>query len=306
MCIFEFRAFLGICKQMAKTKNEFLFKSTKHFLHYLAPTQNTKNAKITSNINLAKKLKELGSRQETVLAGVADLLTEEEKKNINLTLSKMDQLSNNIRVEADKPPNQNTTDKPNFEAFFLSLKNDLRAYEESDKMDCLMFSTMEFFRFKTDLYQSLNPLYYQRYITEITIFENQANRVLLFLASDHGFIYSKMREDCFQKDIIWKQYVIGQRLSYTTMNKHIQFHEYVLEFPRVLVSNASKTEWFKFMKHFKGTIRDDGTMKTRMAASLKEFVEEDILFEDAGENLKIYSVCLVSYTFYMCFIKIST
>ena len=39
------------------------------------------NAKITSNINLAKKLKKLGSRQETVLAGVADLLTEEEKSN---------------------------------------------------------------------------------------------------------------------------------------------------------------------------------------------------------------------------------
>ena len=85
------------------------------------------NTKITSNINLAKKLKKLGSRQETVLAGVADQLTEEEKTNINLTLSKMDQLLNNIRVEEDKPPNQNTTEKPNFEAFFISLKNDLRA-----------------------------------------------------------------------------------------------------------------------------------------------------------------------------------
>ena len=62
------------------------------------------NAKFTSNINLAKKLKKLGSRQETVLAGVADHLTEEEKTNINLTLSKMDQLSNNIKVEEDKPP----------------------------------------------------------------------------------------------------------------------------------------------------------------------------------------------------------
>ena len=117
------------------------------------------NAKITSNKNLAKKLKELGPRQETVLAGVADHLTEEEKKNINLSLSKMDQLSNNIRVEGDKPPNQNTTEKPNFEAFFISFKNDLRAYEESDKMDCLMFSTVDYFRFKTDLYQSSNPLY---------------------------------------------------------------------------------------------------------------------------------------------------
>ena len=109
------------------------------------------NTKITSNINLAKKLRKLGSRQETVLAGVADQLTEEEKTNINLTLSKMDQLSNNIRVEEDKPPNQNTTEKLNFEAFFISFKNDLRAYEESDKMDCLMFSTVEYCRFKTDL-----------------------------------------------------------------------------------------------------------------------------------------------------------
>ena len=187
-CNFEFRAFLGICKQMVKTTHEFLNKSTKHLLHFLVRTQNTMNAKITSNIYLAKKLKKLGSRQETVLAGVADHLTEEEKTNNNLTPSKMDQLSNNIRVEEDKPPNQNTTQKPNFEAFFISFKNDLRAYEESDKMDCLMFSTMEYFRFETDLYQNFNALYYQRYITERTIFENQANPVLLLLASDRGFI----------------------------------------------------------------------------------------------------------------------
>ena len=51
----------------------------------------------------------------------------------------MDQLSKNITVEEDNPPNQNTTEKPNFEAFFISFKNDLRAYEESDKMDCLVF-----------------------------------------------------------------------------------------------------------------------------------------------------------------------
>ena len=115
MCIFEFRAFIGICKQMVKTAHEFLNKSTKNLLDYLVPTQNTMNARITSNINLAKKLKKLGSRQETVLAGVADHLTEEEKANINLTLNKIDQLStDNIRVEEDKPTNQNTTEKPNF------------------------------------------------------------------------------------------------------------------------------------------------------------------------------------------------
>ena len=173
-------------------------------------------------------------------------------------------------------------------------------------MDCLMLSTMELFQFNTDLYQSFDPLYYQRYITEITIFENQANRVLLFLASDRSLTYSKMREDCLQKNIIWKEYVIGHKLSYTTVNKHIQFHELVLEFPRVLVSNASKTEWFKFMNNFKWAIRDDESMKTRMAASLKEFVEEDSLFGVAGENSKIHSVCLVLYTIYICFIIIST
>ena len=104
MSIFEFGAFLGICKQMVKTTHEFLIKSIKHLLHFSVPTQNTMNTKITSILNLAEKLKKLGSRQETVLAGVADHLTEEEKTNINLTLNKMDQLSNNIRVEEDKPP----------------------------------------------------------------------------------------------------------------------------------------------------------------------------------------------------------
>ena len=106
MCIFEFRAFLGGCKQMVRKTHDFSKKSTKHLLYFLVPTQNTTNAKSTSNINLAKKLKKLGSRQETVLVGVADHFTEEEKKNTNLTVSKMDQLSNNIRVEEDKPPNQ--------------------------------------------------------------------------------------------------------------------------------------------------------------------------------------------------------
>ena len=113
------------------------------FITFHISKSDVKNTKITSNINLAKKLRKLGSRQETVLAGVADQLTEEEKTNFNLTLNKMDQLSKSIRVEEDKPPNQNTTEKPNFEAFFISFKNDLRAYEESHKMECLMFSTVE-------------------------------------------------------------------------------------------------------------------------------------------------------------------
>ena len=81
-------------------------------------------------------------------------------------------------------------------------------------MHCLMFSTVENFRFKTDLYNSFNPMYYQRYITEPVIFENQARRVLQFLASDRGFIYSKMREGCSQKNITWKEYIIGQKLSH--------------------------------------------------------------------------------------------
>ena len=245
------------------------------------------NTKITSNKNLAKKLKKLGSRQETVLAGVANHFTEEEKTNINLTPSKMVQLSNNIKVEEDKPPNQNTTETPNFEAFFISFKNELRAYEESDRMDCLMFSEVEFFRFKTDLYHSFNPRYYQRYITEIIIFENQANRVLLFLASGRGFIYSKMRENCLQKNIIWKEYIIGQKLSYTTVHNHIQFQELVVQFFRVLISSASRTEMFKFMNQFKGAIRDEESVKMRLAASLQESVEEDSLFEDVGKKLKI-------------------
>ena len=57
--------------------------------------------------------------------------------------------------------------------------------------------------------------------------------------------------------------------------------------PRVLLSSASNTEWFKFLNQFKGAIRDDESMKMRLAASLKEFVEEDSLFEDVGEKLKI-------------------
>ena len=130
-------------------------------------------------------------------------------------------------------------------------------------------------------------MYYQRYTTERIIFEIQANRVSLFHASDRGLIYSKMREDCLQKNVIWKEYVIGQKLSYTTMNNQIQFHELVVEFPRLLISSASKTEWFKFMYQFRGAIRGDESMKTRLAASLKEFIEEDSLLEDVGENLKI-------------------
>ena len=104
--------------------------------------------KTTSKINLAKKIKKLGTRQETVLVGIAECLTKEEKSNITLTKGKKEQLSNNIKVE-DKPSNQHTAEKTNFEAFFRSFKHERRAYDESDKMDCLMFSTVEYFRFKT-------------------------------------------------------------------------------------------------------------------------------------------------------------
>ena len=45
---------------------------------------------MTLNIKLVKKVKKLGTRQETVLAGVAEHATEEEKSNINLTLGEMD------------------------------------------------------------------------------------------------------------------------------------------------------------------------------------------------------------------------
>ena len=199
----------------------------------------------------------------------------------------MDQLSNNIKVEEDKRPNQHTVEKTNFEAFFISFKHELPAYEESDKMDCLMISTVEYFRFKMDLYHSFNPKYYQRYITELIIFENQANRVLLFLASDRGFICSKMREDCLQENITWKEHIIGEKLSCTTVNNHIQFHELVAETLRVLISSAKETEWFKFKKQFKGVMRDGDSLKTRWATRLKEFVEEDSLFEDVGESLRI-------------------
>ena len=257
------------------------------FIGFHISKSDVMNAKITSNINLAKKLKKLGSRQEFVLAGVADHLTEDEKSNINIVLSKTEQIFNNIKVEEDKLPNQHTSENTNFEAFFISFKHELRAYEESDKMDCLMFSTVDYFRFQVNLYHSFNPKYYQRYIKDLIIFENQANRVLLLLASDRGFIYSKMREDCVQKNITWKEYIIVQKLSSTTVNNHFQFHELVVEFPRVLISGASKTELFKFMKQFEGAIQDDDSFKTRLATSLKEVVEENSLFEDVDESLNI-------------------
>ena len=150
-----------------------------------------------------------------------------------------------------------------------------------------MFSTGELFRFKMDLYHSFNRMYYDRYITKLIKFENQANRVMLCLVSNRGFIYSKMREDCLQKNITWKENIIGQKLSHTSGNDHIQFQEFVVEFPRVLISSASKTEWFKIMKQIKGSIRDDESMKTRLAANLKQFVEEASLSEEARGSLKI-------------------
>ena len=97
-------------------------------------------------------------------------------------------------------------------------------------MDCLMLSTVEYFRFKTDLYQTFIPLYYRRYITEIILFENQANRVLLFLASDHGFVYSKMREDCLQKNIMCKEHIIRQK---TIIHNSEQPHPISRAFGRV-------------------------------------------------------------------------
>ena len=44
--------------------------------------------KNTTNINLAEKMKKLESRQETVLVGIEECLTEEDKSNITLTIGK--------------------------------------------------------------------------------------------------------------------------------------------------------------------------------------------------------------------------
>ena len=96
-----------------------------------------------------------------------------------------------------------------------------------------------------------------------------------------------MREDCLQNNITWKEYITGQKLSYTTVNNYIRFHELVAKFRRVLVSNATKTERFKFMKQFKEVIQDDDSVETRLSANQEEFVEENSLFEDVGENFKI-------------------
>ena len=174
---------------------------------------------------------------------MVDQLTEEEKANITIALDpgKMDQLSNQIKIEDDKPTNQTTSDTPNFEAFFSAFKNELRAFEESDRKDSLMFSSVEYFQFKTSLYDSFDPAYYKRYIWQIYTFESQANRVLVFLATDRGLIYSTMREDCLLKNIKWREFLVGQKLSYTTVNNHIQFYDLVEEYPRVLISRATKT-----------------------------------------------------------------
>ena len=199
---------------------------------------------------------------------MVDQLTEEEKAN--------------IKIEDDKTTNQTTLGTPNFEAFFSAFKNELRAYEESERMDSLKLSSVEHFHSKTSLYDSSDPAYYKCYISQIYIFESQANRVLLFLAVD----YSKMRDDCMLKNIIWREYLVGQTLSYTMVNNHVQFYDLVEEYPRMLISRATKTEWFKFLNQFKWANKDDESMKTRLAASLKEFVEKDGFSKDACENIK--------------------
>ena len=141
----------------------FVFLITTQSAHSLI----SMSGNLTTNINLARKKKKLRSRQEVVLAGVADQRTEEEKVSITIALGKMDQLSNNIKIEDDKPTNQTTSGAANFEVFFSTFKNDLRAYEESDRMDSLMFSSGEYFQFKTSLYDSFDPMYYERYISQI-------------------------------------------------------------------------------------------------------------------------------------------
>lgn len=242
---------------------------------------------ISTNIILARKIKKLGSCQEVVLAGVAEQLTEDEKASITLALGKMDNISRSVRIQEEEPINQCTSGKPKFEPFFENFKNELRAYEDSDRMDSLMFSSQEYFNFKVDLYKNFEPFNYQRYIEAINSFEGQANRILLFLAADRGFIYSKMREDCLMNNMVWKEFLSGRQLSYTMVNNHILFHNLVVKYPRLLISNAAKTEWFTFMKKFEQAIEDDNRMKTRLALDLKEFVEEDSLFEDATENFDI-------------------
>ena len=71
------------------------------------------------------------------------------------------------------------------------------------------------------------------------------------------------------------------------VNNHIQFHDLVKLYSRVLISGATKTEWFKFINQFRGVIKDDESMKTRLAASLNVFIDHEGSFKDACETIKI-------------------
>ena len=117
--------------------------NAKNYIEY-----KTLQRKLKKNLDLDRRL---------FLAGVADHLTEDEKSNFNLVLSKMEQLSNNIKVEEDKlrKPTHKLR-KQIFEAFLSYHSNTSFVHMRSQtKMDCLMFfHSGTIFRFKVDLYHS--------------------------------------------------------------------------------------------------------------------------------------------------------
>ncbi len=161
----------------------------------------------------------------------------------------------------------------------------LEAYEENAELDSFSVDVQGYFQFKHEkLHNQFDHHDVEGILTKIGEYEGKCNRLLLLFARDRGFVYQKIKENCAENNISFKQELRRLSLAYSTVSKYIQLYTLIEMYPRILASKSPVIDWITYMSLFQKYLEENEEMGVRFGEPLKEFEEEqdeeDLLDEE--------------------------
>ena len=151
------------------------------------------------------------------------------------------------------------------------LKN-LSEYE-NDELDSWDINVEDYFKFRTSLYEKEVSALLQHsndWLTKIEQTQGKINRLSLLLVYDRGYIYEQLLQQTRSKGMDWVYYCEHTlKKCSKTVNQSILFYKHCFEYPRLLVSQATASEWYQHQKEFIRYIEGDASLVTRFQLSLK-------------------------------------
>ncbi len=152
---------------------------------------------MSNTSRLVNQLKEMGTIDPTTVSVGANALSEEQTRQAlqinSIILSTT--LKNQVVPEPKTTKSKSASVKDTYETFLSKFKKELRKYEEDDSQNDLALSTADYLKFRSDLRENFDISKLRVYLAGINMYEEMANRILLFLAADRGLVYTKSKED---------------------------------------------------------------------------------------------------------------